>query len=596
MSKDKTKYTNWSEINWRKLEKKLWKLQKRIFRAKREGNVKLVKQLQKLLVKSFAAKTIAVRKVTQDNRGKRTAGIDGIKSILPNQRLKLVNELKISHKAKPLRRIYIPKANSDEKRPLSIPTINDRAVQMLVKMALEPEWEAIFEPNSYGFRLGRQSHDAIQQIFGSIKGKPKWVLDADISKCFDSINHSYLLNKLGKCPKNIRVQIKAWLKAGYLEGKELFPTKEGTPQGGTVSPLLANIALHGMENVLTEWVKTWKGRKDRNLESFSFIRYADDFVCLHESKEVIEKAKDILSDFLKPIGLQLKPEKTQIVHTLQTNKGFDFLGFNIRQYQIQNGKTSKHTGVKRAYKTLIKPSKKAIKRHYEKMANTVRNNRTVKQENLIKILNPIIKGWCNYHSSAVSSEVFSKLDHLVYGVLRRWCNRRHPKKSKHWIKDRYYHQVVTKDSVRNWVFKEGNQTLLVHADTKIERHIKVKGEKSPYDGDTVYWASRLGRSKELDTSTGKLLKHQKGKCSHCGATFIEGDIMEIDHILPKSLGGKNSYNNLQLIHAHCHDQKTSDDGSLKRGIHDKNQVREERYEAKASRTVLQTSSHREIVT
>lgn len=596
MSKGKTKYTNWSEINWRKLEKKLWKLQKRIFRAKREGNVKLVKQLQKLLVKSFAAKTIAVRKITQDNRGKRTAGIDGIKSIPPSQRLKLANELQISHEAKPLRRIYIPKANSDEKRPLSIPTINDRAVQMLVKMALEPEWEAIFEPNSYGFRLGRQSHDAIEQIFSSIKGKPKWVLDADISKCFDSINHSYLLNKLGKCPKNIRVQIKAWLKAGYLEGSELFPTKEGTPQGGTVSPLLANIALHGMETVLTEWVRTWKGRKDRNLESFSFIRYADDFVCLHESKEVIEKAKDILSEFLNPIGLQLKPEKTQIVHTLQTNNGFDFLGFNIRQYQIQNGKTSKHTGVKREYKTLIKPSKKAIKRHYEKLANTVRNNRTVRQENLIKALNPIIKGWCNYHSSVVSCEAFSKLDHLVYGVLRRWCNRRHPKKSKHWIKDRYFHQVVTKDSVRNWVFKEGNQTLLVHADTKIERHVKVKGEKSPYDGNTVYWASRLGRSKELDTSTSKLLKHQKGKCSHCGATFREGDIMEIDHILPKSLGGENSYSNLQLIHAHCHDQKTSDDGSLKRGIHDKNQVREERYEAKASRTVLQTSSSREIAT
>lgn len=173
---------------------------------------------------------------------------------------------------------------------------------MLVKMALEPEWEAVFEPNSYGFRWGRQSQDAIEQIFSSINKKPKWVLDADISKCFDSINHSYLLNKLGKCPKNITVQIKAWLKAGYLEGNKLFPTEEGTPQGGTVSPLLANIALHGMETVLTEWVRTWKGCNRDNLDSFSFVRYADDFLCLHESKEVIERAKEILSEFLKPIG------------------------------------------------------------------------------------------------------------------------------------------------------------------------------------------------------------------------------------------------------------------------------------------------------
>ncbi len=595
MSKAKAKYTNWSEINWRKLEKKLWKLQKRIFRAKKEGNVKLVKQLQKLLVKSFTAKTLAVRKITQDNRGKRTAGIDGVKAIPPAKRFQLVERLQISHKAKPLRRIYIPKVGTDEKRPLSIPTINDRAVQMLVKMALEPEWEAVFEPNSYGFRLGRQSQDAIEQIFSSINKKPKWVLDADISKCFDSINHSYLLNKLGKCPKSIRVQIKAWLKAGYLEGNELFPTEEGTPQGGTVSPLLANIALHGMETVLTEWVRTWKGCKRDNLDSFSFVRYADDFVCLHESKEVIESAQEILREFLEPIGLQLKPEKTQIVHTLDTNKGFDFLGFNVRQYKIQNGKTDKRTGVKRGYKTLIKPSKKAIKRHYEKIAKTVRNNKAAKQENLIKILNPIIKGWCNYHSSAVSKEIFSKLDHLVYCLLRRWCIRRHPNKPKTWVKDKYYHQSVTKDSVKNWVFMEGKQTLLVHADTKIERHIKVKSEKSPYDGDSIYWASRLGRSKELGTSTNKLLKQQKGKCSYCGAIFKEGDAIETDHVVPKSLGGKNSYSNLQLLHAHCHDQKTSQDGSLNRGIHDKNQVKEERYEAKVSRTVLKTSGSRERI-
>lgn len=301
----------------------------------------------------------------------------------------------------------------------------------------------------------------------------------------------------------------------------------------------------------------WK--RSNNCHLVSRLPY---FVCLHESKEIIEKARDILSEFLKPIGLQLKPEKTQIIHTLQTNTGFNFLGFNVRQYRTNNGKTSNKTGVKREYKTLIKPSKKAVKRHYEKIANVARNNKTATQESLIKAINPIIRGWCNYHSGAVSSECFGKLDYLVYSLLRRWCIRRHPKKSKNWIKDKYYHQITTKDSIRKRVFKEGNQTLLSHADTKITRHIKVKGEKSPYDGDGVYWASRLGRSKELSTTTSKLLKEQKGKCSHCGANFKEGDIMEIDHILPLSMGGKKSYDNLQLLHAHCHDQKTSRDGSL----------------------------------
>jgi RNA-directed DNA polymerase len=400
MNKVSTEYTNWQELNWRKLEKVCWKLQKRIFRAKKEGNVKLVKQLQKLLVKSFAAKAIAVRKVTQENKGKKTAGVDGVKAISPSKRLELVKSLKISHKAMPLRRIYIPKPGTEEKRPLSIPTIKDRAIQMLVKFALEPEWEAIFEPNSYGFRPGRSCHDAIDQIYISINHKPKWVLDADISKCFDRINHKYLLDKLGGCPRIFKRQIKAWLKAGYMEGHKLFPSEEGTPQGGVISPLLANIALHGMETVLNEWVKTWKGHKKKNLHSFSLIRYADDLVCLHESKERIEQAQEILERFLRPIGLELKPEKTQITHTLQGEKpGFDFLGFNVRQY----------------------------------------------------------------------------------------------------------------------------------------------------------------------------------------------DEWEIDHIKPKSLNGKNSHDNLQLLHIYCHDQKTRKDGSLNRGIHDKNQVREERGEAKVSRHVLKTS-------
>jgi RNA-directed DNA polymerase len=573
MNEVKTEYRNWQSINWKQIEKIVFKLQKRIYQAKRNGNQKLVKSLQRLLVKSHSAKLLAVRKVTQDNRGKRTAGVDGQKVLSPNRRLKLVRELQITNSSKPLRRINIPKPNG-EKRPLSIPTIKDRAVQMLLKMALEAEWEAIFEPNSYGFRPGRSCHDAIEAIFIQIKQKQKWVLDADIAKCFDRIKHDYLLEKLGDTLVTFKRQIKAWLKSGYMENKELFPSEEGTPQGGVISPLLANIALHGIENHLNEWVKTWKGQKRANLQSFSFIRYADDFVCIHESKQVIEEAKRRIEEFLQPIGLELKPEKTQITHT---SSGFDFLSYNIRQHEKgyhQSGKTTH--GKRLGFKTLIKPSKKTIQKHYDKMAQIIRDNRNINQDALISKINPIIRGWCNYNSNAVSKEIFSKLDCLLYGSLRSWTQRVHPNKNRKWVKEKYWKAAVTKTKdglgvkARNWIFKTDNGNELInHADTPIIRHVKVKGDKSPYDGDKVYWGKRLSQSKELTTREQNLLKNQKGRCAICHKEFQTGDLWEVDHIRPKCEGGKDTYDNLQLVHAHCHDQKTRMDGSQNRGTHDK---------------------------
>jgi RNA-directed DNA polymerase len=342
----------WRLINWRKLERRVFKLQKRIYRASQRGDIKALRKLQKMLMKSWSARALAVRRVTQDNQGKKTAGVDGLKSLTPKQRLDLVTKLRLGTKASPTRRVWIPKPGTEEKRPLGIPTMNDRALQALVKLALEPEWEARFEPNSYGFRPGRSCHDAIGAIFNSIRYKAKYVLDADIAKCFDRINQEKLLEKLNTFP-TLRQQVRSWLKAGVMDGKELFPTSEGTPQGGVISPLLANIALHGMEQRIKEYVGSLKyldENKKNRMDSVSLIRYADDFVILHKDLTVVQGCQELISDWLKDMGLELKPSKTRLAHTLNQveneKPGFNFLGFNIRQFpagKYRSGKKHKGT-------------------------------------------------------------------------------------------------------------------------------------------------------------------------------------------------------------------------------------------------------------
>jgi RNA-directed DNA polymerase len=305
----------WKDLNWRKLEKVTFKLSKRIFQASERGDVKAVRKLQKTLIRSWSAKCIAVRRVTQDNKGKNTAGVDGVKILTPRHRMNLVGKLHLTGKAKPTRRVNIPKPGTNETRPLGIPTINDRALQALVKLALEPEWEAKFEPNSYGFRPGRSCHDAIGAIYLSIRQKAKYVLDADIAKCFDRIDHKALLSKIHTYP-TLNRQLKTWLKAGYCVGNELFPTNEGTPQGGVISPLLANIALHGMEERVKQYAETLKGQKAIDRSALSLIRYADDFVIIHEDLNVVKKCQEIIAEWLSDMGLELKPSKTKLTHTL----------------------------------------------------------------------------------------------------------------------------------------------------------------------------------------------------------------------------------------------------------------------------------------
>jgi RNA-directed DNA polymerase len=555
----------WKDQNWRKLERVTFKLQKRIFQASERGDVKAVRKLQKTLIRSWSAKCIAVRRVTQDNQGKNTAGVDGIKSLTPKQRTTLVNSLKLTGKSKPTRRVMIPKPGSNEKRPLGIPTINDRSLQALVKLTLEPEWEAKFEPNSYGFRPGRSCHDAMGAIYTNINQKAKYVLDADIAKCFDRIDHKALLDKIKTYP-TLRRQLKSWLKAGVLEKGNLFPTNEGTPQGGVISPLLANIALHGMEERVKQYAETLKGGKQSNRQALSLIRYADDFVITHEDVNVIFACQKIIANWLSDIGLELKPSKTKLTHTLNEydgNVGFEFLGFHVQQHKVGNYRSaSNRQGNLLGFKTIITPSKPKIKAHLAKITEVIDTYNTAPQATLISELNPIIRGWSNYYSTVVSKETFSKCDQLTYEKLRAWAKKRGKGSIN---KDKYWRTVDN----RNWCFStEDGLELINHVATPIVRHVKVKGEASPYNGDWIYWSKRKGEYPETPTRVSKLLKEQKGICSHCGLYFTSTDNVEVDHITPKSLGGKDEYKNLQLLHRHCHDTKTASDGSLTKNYDD----------------------------
>lgn len=438
----------WNEIDWTQIRKKTFEWQQEIYLASSLNDIRKIRKLQHRLLISREAKLLAIRQVTQDNTGKVTAGIDGVKRLTPPQRLALVNQLKFPMKAKPLRRVWIPKPGtsfSKEKRPLSIPTIQDWCLQALFKLALEPEWEARFEPNSYGFRPGRNCHDAIKAIVDNIVKGSKYVIDADISKCFDKINHKYLLDKTA-LRGSLRKQIQYWLESGVLDG--ISDASQGTPlcKGGVISPLLANIALHGLENHLKEWIsdKPIRSRTGafvkpgRRRESIQVIRYADDFVILHRDKSIVLKAKQVVKDFLAPIGLELSEAKTRLSHTLELQNddismdgfdgkiGFNFLGFTIKQFKTRHRSAKATTGELLGYKTLVYPSKKTTNKYQDQIHNIVlKDGKAYNQSTLIKKLNPIIRGWSSYFgvSDGKTTGHLGKQDYLLYLKLRRWAKR-----------------------------------------------------------------------------------------------------------------------------------------------------------------------------
>jgi RNA-directed DNA polymerase len=558
----------WGQLPWRKLEVAVFKLQQRIYRASQANDRKRVHKLQRLLVKSRAAKYLAVRRVTQDNQGKQTAGVDGIKALTPIQRQKVVEQFDTLPTGKPARRVWIPKpGTTEERRPLSIPTLYDRAHQALVKHALEPEWEAKFEPNSYGFRPGRSVHDASGEIFIAIEKQPKYCLDADLAKGFDRIDQTELVRKLQTFPQLSR-PIQRWLKAGILDNGVFSATDAGTGQGSILSPLLANVALHGLEDHIRSHFPV-KARCGPSGGRYAVrwkpqcIRYADDFIILHRDHAVIQYCQQLVTEWLQQLGLELHPKKTRIAHTLTPEDGkagFTFLGFEVRQYPVSQ------YNAKRGFKTLIKPSRTAIKRHYAQLCAIIRTNQAARQEHLIEQLNRVIVGWSRYHSAVVSKAVFQRLDNLLYLRLARWARARHPKKGRRWITHKYWRL----DEGLGWRFGTRNGKLLTqHSATPIVRHSKVKGTASPFDGNWRYWATRRGHYPGITPRVATLLRNQHGRCGHCDLVFLPEAFLEVHH--RNQQRGDNSYHNLVAVHRHCHDQIHGGrrDRSLWNGTYDK---------------------------
>lgn len=528
----------WSGISWIEVQRQVRRLQARIVKATQVGKHDKVKALQWLLTHSFSGKALAVKRVTE-NKGKNTPGVDKVTWKTPEAKINAIASMKRrGYSPLPLRRVLIPKKNG-KTRPLGIPVMKCRAMQALHLLALEPVAETTADLNSYGFRPERSTADAGKQCFNSLvqKTSAEWVLEADIQGCFDKISHDWMIANI---PTDKAV-LKKWLKAGFVYQNELFPTESGTPQGGIISPALANMTLDGLESMLAEKFPNAKrtGRK------MNMVRYADDFIITGNSKEWLEhEVKPAAVEFLAERGLVLSPEKTKITHI---REGFDFLGWNIRKYHD---------------KLLMKPSKANVKAHLDKIREVINGNKTAKQANLIRLLNPVLRGWANYHSHVVAKETFGKVDTYVWSMLWQWAVRRHPNKGDRWVKKKYFKSRGT----RAWVFaateekEDGTQKdiiLLKEFDTPIARHIKIKADANPHDPQwEPYFESRWGK-KMLRSSRGRrklywVWLRQDGLCSTCQEPITKNTLWDVRYIVKRTDGGTNAASNLRMHHLNCH--------------------------------------------
>lgn len=534
--------THWHQIDWRFVNDQVRGLQTRIAKASQDQDWRRVKALQRFLVRSFTGRVTAIKRVTE-NAGRRTPGVDGETWSTPETKWEAIQRLSSrGYKPLPLRRVHIPKSNG-KTRPLGIPTIRDRAMQALYLLALEPVAETHADWNSYGFRRGRCTADAIAQLFVRLSksGSAQWILEGDIEGCFDHINHPWLEAHV---PMDKAVLHK-WLKAGYVESRQLFPTEAGTPQGGVISPTLANWALDGLEDELAAHF----GRTERATKKsqVSLVRYADDFVITARSKELLEnEVKPLVEKFLGERGLRLSEAKTKITHI---EKGFDFLGQNVRKY----GGT-----------LLIKPSSTNVRAFLGKVREIIKGNVPLKQEKLIRRLNPVIRGWAHYHRHIVASRIFADVDNEIWHALKRWAKHRHPNKGYRWVLKRYFRTIGAEHSVfcatvQNRTGQVGTLRLFKASRLPIVRHVKVRGDANPFDpACREYFDERKRARMLLRLRAQPFLKmiwlQQNGICSVCGDIIGAEDKWDLHHKQPRSDDGSDGAENRRMRHPNCHRQ------------------------------------------
>ena len=537
----------WYAIDWQAIHRNVRRLQVRIAQATKANRWNKVKALQRLLTHSYSGKVFAVRRVTE-NDGKKTPGVDQEIWDTPEKKTQAVHELKRrGYQPQPLRRVYIPKSDGRKTRPLGIPTMIDRAQQALHLLALDPVLETKADKNSYGFRQQRSCADAIEQCFNALKSATtQWVLEGDIRSCFDKISHDWLLAHV---PMD-RAILQKWLKSGYMEKHVFHETTDGTPQGGIISPALANFALDGLERVLRgKYPAATRFKSAGNQRpSVNFIRYADDFIITSKSKELLEgEIKPLVEQFLLERGLELSPVKTLITHV---EKGFDFLGQNVRRYP--NGKL------------LIKPSKKNVKTFLAGVRRTIKAALGSSAADLINALNPKIRGWANYHRHVVSKRMFARVDYEIFSCLWRWARRRHRNKHLRWLKEKYFER----HGLKNWSFvgemydNQGQPhkvRLLLASDTPIQRHVKVKCEANPYDpAFEPYFEEREGSHMRATFRGTRTLRYiwneQRGLCTVCNLLITRTTGWRLHHCVPLVQGGSKSAENRLLLHPECHDK------------------------------------------
>ncbi|TDX32930.1 RNA-directed DNA polymerase [Modicisalibacter xianhensis] len=517
-------WNGWHHIEWRQAHQRVRRLQVRIAKATKECNWRKVRQLQRLITRSTSAKAVAIKRVIS-NRGYKTPGVDGETWSTPETKWQAMLTLHVrGYKAMPMRRVHIPKA-SGGKRPLGIPTMRDRAMQALHLLALEPVSETMGDLNSYGFRPYRSTKDAMAQCCNALSrpSSPQWVLEGDIRSCFDNISHEWLL-KYVPIDRNVLEQ---WLKAGVVDAGQLLPTTAGTPQGGIISPVLANLTLDGIEGMLKEhFVRRRK---------VNFIRYADDWLVTGDSKETVETARQLIRDFLAVRGLELSQQKTRVTHICE---GFDFLGWTFRKFDND---------------WRMVPSKSSRKRLYAKVREVVRKHRTSKQVSLIAELNPILRGWAQYHRNVSATRIFNQMDHMVWQALWRWAQRRHPNKGKRWIKARYW----SRKGSREWVFCEGEHKLFYLSGVKCNRHVKIKSDANLYDPADEEYYERLVKRQMAANSVPKLnriWRAQNGECPVCNQPITTQTEWQVHHKVWKTMGGSDAQDNLVILHDNCHRQ------------------------------------------